>query len=418
MSMPTPPDGERRAGRQSLTVKSLRAQNRSAALTQLITAGSATRAEIAATNGLSPASATNIVADLIAEGLVAETGLLASQGGRPTSLLEPVADGAYFIGADVGERGVAVELFDLRMTRVDQEFRGGRFEESSDAIGRDLTHAVEALRQRNLGLWPRVVGVGLGLPGIVETDAWGAQTLYAESLGWPPVAVRPLLDHDLPLIAENGAKTLAKAEQWFGAARGVEYAVVALLGRGVGLGVIAGGEVSRGHASSASEWGHVSLDRSGRVCRCGRRGCVEAFLGAQAILDRWAGLGGSFEGTGWRAIGDLLEQADQGDSAAGTVVDEVVENLGVALGGLVNLYNPERVIIGGWVGMRLMERLADRIETAARAAALGRPAEQFTLLPCTFGGDTVAIGAAVMPLESLIAAPLAAEQSRAARSAG
>ena len=418
MSMPTPPDGERRPGRQSLTVKSLRAQNRSAALTQLITAGSATRAEIAATNGLSPASATNIVADLIAEGLVAETGLLASQGGRPTSLLEPVADGAYFIGADVGERGVAVELFDLTMTRVDQEFRGGRFEESPDAIGRDLTDAVEALRQRNLRRWARVVGVGLGLPGIVETDAGGAQTLYAESLGWSPVRVRPLLEHDLPLIAENGAKTLANAEQWFGAARGVKHAVVALLGRGVGLGIIAGGEIYRGHASSASEWGHVSLDRSGPVCRCGRRGCVEALLGAQAILDRWAGLGGSFEGTGWRAIGDLLEQADEGSSAAGAVVDEVVENLGVALGGLVNLYNPERVIIGGWVGMRLMERLAGRIETAARAAALRRPAEQFTLLPCTFGGDTVAIGAAVMPLESLITAPLAAEQSRAARSAG
>ena len=418
MSMPTPPDGERRSVRQSLTVKSLRAQNRSAALTHLITAGSATRAEIAAASGLSPASATNIVADLIAEGLVAETGLLASQGGRPTALLGPVADGAYFIGADVGERGVAVELFDLCMTRVDQEFRGGRFEESPDAIGRDLTDAVEALRQRNPGRWPRVVGVGLGLPGIVESDAAGSQTLYAESLGWPPVSVRPLLEHDLPLVAENGAKTLAKAEQWFGAARGVDHAVVALLGRGVGLGVIAGGEVYRGHASSAAEWGHVSLDRGGPVCRCGRRGCVEALLGAQSILDRWEGLGGSFEGTGWRAIGELLEQSDAGSAVAGQVVNELVENLGVALGGLVNLYNPERVIIGGWVGMRLMERLADRIETATRTAALRRPAEQFSLLSCTFGGDTVAIGAAVMPLESLIAAPLMAEQSRAARSAG
>lgn len=418
MSMPTPPDGERRLGRQSPTIKSLRVQNRSAALTQLITDGSATRAEIATANGLSSASATNIVGDLIAEGLIAETGLLASQGGRPTSLLEPVADGAYFIGADVGERGVAVEMFDLTMNRVDQEFRGGRFEESPDAIGRDLTDAVEALRLRNGGRWSRVVGVGLGLPGIVETDAAGAQTLYAESLGWPPVPVRPLLDDDLPLIAENGAKTQAKAEQWFGAARGVQHAVVALLGRGVGLGVIAGGEVYRGHASSASEWGHVSLDRTGPVCRCGRRGCVEAFLGAQAILDRWAELGGSFEGSGWGAIGKLLDAAEFGDAVAGQVVDEIVVNLGLALGGLVNLYNPERVIIGGWVGIRLMERLSERIESTAKAAALHRPAEQFTLLPCTFGGDTVAIGAAVMPLESLIAAPLAAVQSRAARSAG
>ncbi|WP_308164458.1 ROK family transcriptional regulator [Agromyces sp. ISL-38] len=388
------------------------------ALTHLITEGSSTRAELAAACGLSPASATNIVGDLIAEGLVAETGLLASQGGRPTSLLEPVADGAYLIGADVGERGVAVELFDLSMKRIDREFRGGRMEESPDAIGNDLSDAVEALRLRNAARWSRVVGVGLGLPGIVETDASGEQTLYAESLGWPPVPVRPLLTHDLPLLAENGAKTQAKAEQWFGAAAGVDHALVALLGRGVGLGVIVNGEVYRGRASSAAEWGHVSLDPDGPVCRCGRRGCVEAFLGAQAILDRWSKLGGTFEGSGWGAIGELLEANEAGDAAAVSVVDETVATLGLALGGLVNLYNPERVIVGGWVGMRLMPKLATRIEDATRAAALRQPGAQFTLLPCTFGGDTVALGAAIMPLELLVSAPLVEEQSRAARSAG
>jgi predicted NBD/HSP70 family sugar kinase len=154
------------------------------------------------------------------------------------------------------------------------------------------------------------------------------------------------------------------------------------------------------------------------VCRCGRRGCVEAFLGAQAILDSWAALGGMFEGTGWGAIGELLEANAAGDHAAVTVVDEIVGTLGTALGGLVNLYNPERVIIGGWVGMRLMEQLAERIEGAARGAALRQPGSQFTLLPCTFGGDSVALGAAVMPLELLVSAPLAEEQSRAARALG
>lgn len=418
MSMFRPLDRERRSGRQSLTIRSLRTQNRSAALIHLITAGQATRAEIAAAAGLSSASATNIVADLMAEGLVAETGVLASQGGRPTSVIQPVPDGAYFIGADVGERGVAVELFDLSMTRVDREFRGGSTEESPDAIGHDLSAAVEALQQRHAERWPRVVGIGLALPGIVETDPAGAQTLYAESLGWPPVPVRPLLTHDLPLIAENGAKTQAKAEQWFGAARGVDHALVALLGRGVGLGVIADGEVYSGHASSAAEWGHVALDRSGPTCRCGRPGCVEAFLGAQGILDRWAQVGGVFEGSGWRAMGELLDAAESGSSPAVQVVDEVVANLGVALGGLVNLYNPERVIVGGWVGMRLMERLAPRIEAATKAAALQRPASQFSLHACTFGGDTVAIGAAVLPLETLIAAPREADRSRAARALG
>ncbi|SJN43850.1 ROK-family transcriptional regulator [Microbacterium esteraromaticum] len=403
------------AARRSPTIRSLRAQNRSAALTHLITAGRATRAEIAAAAGLSSASATNITGDLMAEGLIAETGVLASQGGRPSSVLEPVADGAYFIGADVGERGVAVEMFDLSMTRIDREFRGGDTEESPDAIGRDLTDAVEALRQRNGGRWSRVVGVGLGLPGIVETDADGGQTLYAESLGWEPVAVRPMLGHDLPLFGENGAKTLAKAERWFGAARGVDHAVVALLGRGVGLGVISGGELVRGSASAATEWGHVCLDRSGPVCRCGRRGCVEAFLGAQGILDRWASAGGRFEGSGWNAMGELLDATEAGDPIASALLDETIDVLGSALGGLVNLFNPQRVIIGGWVGMRLMERFSSRIDEAIHHAALARPAGQFELRSCTYGGDAVALGAAIMPLESLIAAPIEETVSRAAR---
>ncbi|MFD4420975.1 ROK family protein [Agromyces sp. NPDC058484] len=411
-------EGEQRMTRQSLTIRSLRTQNRSAALAHLITARDGTRAEIAAAAGLSSASAANIVADLIAEGLVAETGLLASQGGRPTSVLEPVADGAYFIGADVGERGVAVELFDLTMTRVDREFRGGSTEESPDTIAHDLTDAVEALRQRNRDRWSRVVGVGLGLPGIVETDDAGVQTLYAENLGWDPVAVRPLLGHDLPLFAENGAKTLAKAEQWFGAAHGVEHAVVVLFGRGVGLGVISDGELLRGSASSATEWGHLCLDRSGPVCRCGRRGCVEAFLGAQGILDRWAAAGGRFDGSGWTAIGELLDAAQTGDPVAHDTVENLIDDLGTALGGLVNLFNPERVIVGGWVGMRLMQHLSPRIEATTRAASLARPGAQFELRSCTFGGDTVALGAAVMPLESLIAAPVEEVRSRAARAAG
>jgi len=384
------------------TVSEVRQRNRAQALRSVILNGQTSRAALARESGLSVASVTNLVSELISEGLIIEAGSVASSGGRPVTLLAPNPTGAYFLGADVGERGVAVELFDLSMARVDREFRGGREGEPIEAIASDLDEALDALRARNPQAWERMVGIGLGLPGIVESDADGRQVLYAQSLGWPPIPVADLVSHDIPVFAENGAKTQAMAELWDGSARGVGEALVVLLGRGVGLAIVSNGELARGLTSSAGEWGHVKIVRNGRLCRCGARGCIEAYLGADAILEQWREAGGTFEGSGWRAIGELLESTD---AVAVGVVDELVATLGSALGGLVNLTNPERVVIGGWVGLRLMEGLSSRIEEATRAEALVRPASQFVLAACRFGGDTVALGAAMMPLEALIAEP-------------
>ncbi|GAA0999634.1 ROK family transcriptional regulator [Subtercola frigoramans] len=354
---------------------------------------------------MSVASVTNLVSELINEGLVIEAGLIASTGGRPVTLIAPNPAGAFMLGADVGERGVAVELFDLSMTRIDREFTGGTAGEPVEAIARDLDDALDALKLRNPGAWDHMVGIGLGLPGVVETDAQGHQVLYAQSLGWPPVPVEQLISHDIPVFAENGAKTLAMAELWNGAANGIDEALVVLLGRGVGLGIVSGGELAHGFMSSAGEWGHLKIARNGRPCRCGGHGCVEAYLGADAILNDWRGAGASVEGSGWRAIGELLDAEQAGDPIAAAVVEDLVSTLGSALGGLVNLTNPQRVIIGGWVGLRLMETLAERISAATRAEALDRPGSQFELVACHFGGDTVALGAAMMPLDSLLNEP-------------
>lgn len=392
-------------GTSPATVSDVRQRNRSQALRSIILSGQTSRAELARECGISVASVTNLVSELMDEGLVVEAGSVASSGGRPVTLLAPNPFGAYFLGADVGERGVAVELFDLSMTRVDREFRGGREEERIEAISQDLDEALDALRERNPDAWPRLVGIGLGLPGIVENEADGRQVLYAQSLGWPPVAVTELISHDIPIFAENGAKTQAMAELWDGAARGIDEALVVLLGRGVGLGIVSDGELAHGLTSSAGEWGHVRIVRDGRPCRCGGRGCVEAYVGADAILAAWAEAGGVFDGSGWGALGQLLAADAEGDAAASAVVQDLVATLGAALGSLVNLTNPERVVIGGWVGLRLMESLAERVEAAMREVALARPGSQFDLVACRFGGDTVALGAAIMPLDALLGAP-------------
>jgi predicted NBD/HSP70 family sugar kinase len=316
------------AGRPALslpevsTVITLRQRNRALVLKHVILAQETTRAAIARDSGLSTASAANLVTDLIDAGLVEERGSVSSRGGRPIAVIGPRADSAITIGADIGERGVAVEMFDLAMNRIDREFRGGAHQESPQAIGVDLHDALQALRERNAGRWSTLLGIGLGLPGVVEDAPNGGQVLYAQSLGWAPLPVSSLCDVGIPVLAENGAKMQTRAELWFGNARGTAHALVALLGRGVGLGLVSNGQVMHGSHSSAGEWGHMVIERGGRLCRCGNRGCVEAYIGADAILEAWRASGASFEGTGWRAIGELISAAREGDAAASAVVDD------------------------------------------------------------------------------------------------
>ncbi|WP_084075280.1 ROK family transcriptional regulator [Demequina sp. NBRC 110052] len=392
----------RRTNTKSATTATLRQRHRAQVLTEILLAQRTTRAELAEQTGLSVASITSLVAGLIADGVVAEVGSLASRGGRPVTLLAPDPDGAYALGADVGERGVAVELFDLSMEVLDREEVEADESEPVNRIVDDIDTAVSALRSRHASRWERVTGLGLALPGPVEISEDGSQTLYAQSLGWDPVPVGSLASTDLRVFADNGAKAQARAEMWFGSARGAEHAIVALLGRGVGLGVIVEGQIHRGTHSSAGEWGHTTIRPGGRRCRCGNLGCLEAYAGADAILQAWVDVGGVPSGSGWEAITALLDAADAGDAAARSVVDDVLLVVGASLGGLVNLLNPEKVVLGGWVGMLLMSRYEERIREALDAHSLARPAGQAVLAQSTFQGDAVALGAAILALEPLL----------------
>ena len=132
-----------------------------------------------------------------------------------------------------------------------------------------------------------------------------------------------------------------------------------------------------------------------------------AWRHTSALTHSWAvggELAAQFEGSGWQALVPPRQRRD-GRGPPPSIVDDALEALGAALGSIVNLTNPQRIVMGGWVGIRLLERYADRILDAIRRNSLTRLAEQFELASATFGGDTVALGAALMPIEALINAP-------------
>jgi predicted NBD/HSP70 family sugar kinase len=397
------------------TTRNLRRRNRSAVLRELLRNGETTRGQLASALRLSPATVTNVVTDLMVEGLAHETGSLPSEGGRPTATLSIRPEGAHFIGADVGEHGVTVEVLDLSLSPKSKVFRdvpsrSAGPHELSEALYAAIDEAITAA-----GAPENIYGVGLGMPGIVESAAevTGSPTdsrsitIYAQSLNWAPTRLDAIYGRaDIPIFADNGAKTLTMAETWFGAARDVNDGVVALLGRGIGLGIISDGRILQGTASSAGEWGHTKVSIGGPVCNCGARGCLEAYVGGAGIARRWKEAGAEPSANEELALGELLHAAADGNAVANRVVDETIEILGLGLGNLVNLINPERIVLGGWAGLSLAATYLGALTEATRAAALARPADQFDIVPSTIGRDGVALGAALLAVEKLVETPL------------
>ena len=247
------------------TVRDLRRENRAAVLwVPLYLTQSGSKNELAAATGLSAASVTNVVRELIDEGIVIETGLEESDGGRPRAILGMNPGYGYVIGVDIGETRIRVELFDLTMTeRAMAEY----------PLGRAAEHDVDVVvGQIALGLGTvladsgvdaeQVLGVGIGVPGIIEQ---GPEVLvHGQTYGWDAVPLKRLLraHTELPLWFDNGAKTMGQAELWFGAGRGSRNAVVILIGSGVGASLFSGGATYQGATSSAAEFGHVTTSLS------------------------------------------------------------------------------------------------------------------------------------------------------------
>ena len=404
------------------TTRDLRRRNRSRVLRAIVSGGETTRSQLASALGLSIATVTNVLGDLTSEGLVHESGMLPSEGGRPTATLNVRPEGAYFVGADVGEHGVTVELFDLTLRPVSSVFRDLPSRSVAPAdLSSALSAAVEEVIDR-AGHPKNVYGIGLGVPGIVEIEGGAVESdggfkianyaIYAQSLNWPRTGLHDIYHRtDLPIFADNGAKTLATAESWFGAAKGISDGLIALLGRGIGLGIISGGRVLQGSASSAGEWGHTKVSIGGPLCNCGRRGCLEAYVGGGGIARRWREAGASPSNNEEESLAELLSAATAGDAVATRVVDETIEILGLGLSNMVNLFNPELIVLGGWAGLQLVEYGLSQISAATRQNSLDRPGGQFELVPAKLGRDAVALGAALLAVESLIQTPLPRSES-------
>ncbi len=384
-------------------MRDLRTSNRSRALWEIFLHGPLTRQDVGREAELSAATVSNLVAALEAEGVVAEVGLEDSNGGRPRGLLQVNPGFGYVIGVDVGESAVLVELFDFALAPLASHASAARLTGLGpvDAAER-ISDGIEAVIAEAGVARADILGVGVAVPGIVEHA--GGAVVHGQSTGWDAVPLEAMLTERvaLPVDVDNGAVALGQAEKWFGAARGTDNAVIVLLGIGVGTAIISNGQVFRGATSSAGEWGHTTVMVGGRTCRCGSAGCLEAYVGARAIADRFDELTGrTGKGEPADRIAAIIARRDADQSAA-RVLAETVTILGAGIASLVNLVNPERVVIGGWLGRALSAELLPGITDAARRQALRLPFSRVEIVRADLGQDAVALGGATLPIARLL----------------
>ncbi len=408
---------EQRTAHRKASVRDVRRTNRALLLRHLMLAGETTRPEAGEATSLSPGTITNLVTELIADGTILEGRKLDSPGGRPRTVLAVNPRAAIVFGADVGEAEVTVDVFDLSMTRLGgrtHAFPGRRI--SPETVTDVIAGAVEALTAEiaatgDFGPTPRILGVGLGVPGIVEhpeVSAGGSDRaveplVHAQVVGWDSVRFVELAARlGAPLLIDNGAKTTTQAEAWYGSARGIDHGAVVLIGEGAGAGIITNGRLYRGSSSSAGEWGHTKISLDGIRCRCGARGCVETFVGASAVLERWRGREDSWVGRESEGVTALFEAYRHGDDVAATALHGLIDHLGVALSNLVNLYNPQKIVVGGWFGDRVAEEFLDEIAAAVRRSSLAQPGAEVVVERSALGRRAAALGAATLPLDRFI----------------
>jgi predicted NBD/HSP70 family sugar kinase len=301
--------------------------------------GSSSRADISRLLGVSPAAVTQATKGLIARGLVAELDAEPSRGGRPARLLGLVREAAGAIGVKVTADHVATVRVSL--DGLVESYSTRQFDSSApdalDRLGRLLRDIVDS----HPGT---LLGVGVGVPGSVDTQASGI--VSAPTLGWSELPVGAHLRDALgvPVLLDNDVNTLAAAERLYGVGRDAPSYLIVTIGRGIGCGVVIDGAIYRGFAGGAGEIGHIPMVDDGPQCACGGQGCLEALIGEAALVDRAraAEVIPAFGG-----IADLAGAADAGDVRAIDLLAGAGRLLGRALAGVVHTLNPGILVIQG-----------------------------------------------------------------------
>ena len=386
-----------------LRSESIRRANLSAIARELHDAGPLSRSELGARTGLTRSTIRALIGEFAAAGLASEVSPGgAGTPGRPSVVVTPNSSRPTVLALEINVDSIAAAVVGFggaidQLERVERP-RGKLSLEDTVA---DLA----ALARRLQGFHARrsdVAGIGVAVAGIVR-HADGFVSL-APNLGWQNVAlgqaIRRALGAFAPVSLANDADLGALAELRRGAARGCANVVFISGEVGVGGGVIVDGRRLAGAAGYGGEIGHMPVNPAGAPCHCGSIGCWETEIGEDALLVR----AGHTKGGGRGEVEAVLDEARDGRAEANEAIDELGKWLGIGLAGLVNIFNPERIVLGGRFA-KLFPFVAGTVGRQLDRYALSAARSLVTLSPAALAEDAPVIGAAELAFEAFLADP-------------
>ncbi len=313
-----------------------------------------------------------------------------------------------FIGIDLGGTKISTALVDTEGRIISRDYRETNGAGGPAAVITRMIDAASKVMKGGGIVPPQISGVGVAAPGPIDAES-GTVTTPPNLPGWKDVPLRQLMQDGLglPTALENDANAAALAEHRFGAGRGAKHMIYVTASTGIGGGFILNGELYGGAMGAAGEIGHMTILPQGPHCGCGNRGCLEALASGRAIAREARErvkrgvptLVADLAGGDPDCISAKLvaEAAAQGDIEAQEILDEAMTYLGVGMANLVNLLNPELIVIGGGLtkmGERLFEPVRRIIDRRAFCAA----AQAVKVVPAQLGDDVGVLGAAAVAM--------------------
>lgn len=386
-------------GQRSETV---RRANLSAIVSGLHERGPLSRSDLVAATGLTRSAIRGLVGELVAAGLASEEpAIRLGTPGRPSPVVRLNPGSAVVLALEIAVDSTAAALVGLGGEVLDQvRVDRARGHSSVADITADLATLASGLRDG--GSMDRLIGVGVAVVGVVRQDDGVVE--MAPNIGWTHVPLGARLAAALPFAVPVGVGNEADlgvmAEHRRGAATGADDVLFVSGEVGVGGGIIAGGRPLAGAAGYGGEIGHVPVNPGGSPCRCGSTGCWETEVGEGALL----ALAGRAPDAGRAGIDAVLRDAAAGSPVALAALDHVGRWLGIGLAGLVNVLNPQLVVLGGLFG-RLLPSLRPSLEVELALRALPASRALVRIVPAKLGIDAPLLGAAELAFEPLLADP-------------